>query len=205
MNEKKLSEGFFRLSNVYEDRFQNLTASAVESGFFGHSLEFGVWKGASLNHLASYYPSNTFWGFDSFCGLPEPWFRSFDKSRMNRKGDFALDTLPEMTHGIRLVVGTFEEVLPVWLTQNDGDVSFIHIDSDLYHSSKTVLRHLNRRIVPGTVIAFDELRDWNEQGVYERWKEGEWKALVEWMAEFDRVVEPLSRTNWIEGTIRVLK
>ena len=205
MNEIKLSESFLCLSDIYEDRFQNLTASAAASDFFGHSIEFGVWKGVSLNHLASRYPSNIFWGFDSFCGLPEPWYRSFDKLRMNRKGDFALDTIPEMAHGVKIVVGRFEEALPVWMAQNSGEVSFIHIDSDLYASSRIILKHLNSRIVPGTVIVFDELRDWNEQGVYERWKEGEWKALVEWIAEFDRIVEPLSRTNWIEGTIRVLK
>ena len=205
MSRSKLSEGFFCLTDVYEDRFQNLVSSAAKSEFFGHSIEFGVWKGASINHLALSYPSTVFWGFDSFRGLPEPWYRSFDKSRMNKQGDFALDGIPKVVSGVKIVIGDFEESLPAWMKQNAGEVSFIHIDSDLYSSSKSILKHLNRRIVPGTVVVFDELRDWKEQGVYERWKEGEWKALVEWIAEFDRVVEPLSRTNWIEGTIKVLK
>ena len=204
MTEKKLSEGFFCRSKIYDDRYENLTISAAQSGFEGHSMEFGVWKGASISHLASYYPSRKFWGFDSFSGLPEPWVRSFDCSRMNKKGDFGLDAIPELPSSIHLVIGPFDETLPVWLAQNEGSVAFVHIDSDLYSSSQTILKTLNKRIVPGTVIVFDELRDWNNQGVYERWKEGEWKALIEWIDGCDRVVEPLSRTNWVEGTIRVL-
>ena len=67
----------------------------------------------------------------------------------------------------------------------------------------TVLDTLNKQIKPGTVIALDEFCDWNEQGAYERWREGEALALVDWCSEHGRKVRPLARTNWIEGSVVV--
>ena len=81
----------------------------------------------------------------------------------------------------------------------------MHIDSDLYSSCKTILESLNAKIVPGTVIVLDELCDWLDQGVYERWKEGEWAALSEWLHNYGREVQVLSRTDWIEGAVVVTR
>lgn len=204
MTECLLADGFKSVP-VHEDRLRNLQFSLQASGFFGYSMEFGVWTGTSLTFIASKFPDKPFLGFDSFRGLPTPWYRSFDRAKMNHKGDFSLATPPPMPKNVNLVVGRFDETLPLWLQRNEGPVSFIHIDSDLYASAKTVLTHLNDRIEAGTVVVFDELRDWNEQGAYERWGEGEWRALIEWILEADRIIEPLFRTDWIEGTVRVLK
>jgi len=35
--------------------------------------EFGVWKGQSINYFSERLPGATFYGFDSFLGLPEGW------------------------------------------------------------------------------------------------------------------------------------
>jgi len=36
-------------------------------------MDFGVYKGASINWLAGLKPDVTFFGLDSFDGLPEAW------------------------------------------------------------------------------------------------------------------------------------
>ena len=39
----------------------------------GLHLEFGVYKGNSINHFAEASPDVTWYGFNSFEGLPEAW------------------------------------------------------------------------------------------------------------------------------------
>ena len=42
----------------------------IEDGLF---LEFGVYKGQSINILSKLKPNKIFHGFDTFTGLPEEW------------------------------------------------------------------------------------------------------------------------------------
>jgi hypothetical protein len=63
--------------------------------------------------------------------------------------------------------------LPTFLEQHPGNVRFINIDCDIYSSTKTVLDCLAPRIVPGSVLVFDEYIG-NEQ-----WREDEYKAFQE--------------------------
>lgn len=194
-----------KFSKIFDCRIENLLYSARFSRFFGHSLEFGVWKGKTLNALAKEFPKENFFGFDSFKGLPEEWIRSFDCTRRSKKGDFKLDLLPDFLENISIEVGYFTESVPLWRSRVEGEISLMHIDSDLYSSAIFVLNELNDRIVPGTVIVFDEFRDWNDQGVYDRWREGEAEALKKWCIDKKREFHLLSRTNWIEGSIVVTK
>ena len=52
----------------------------------------------------------------------------------------------------------------------------MHMDADLYSSTKTVFDILGDRVVPGTVIVFDEFFN------YPGWREGEYKAFQEFVA-----------------------
>jgi hypothetical protein len=111
-------------------------------------LEFGVWQGMWINRIAS-WTDRQIYGFDSFAGLPEPW--SFRQT-----GYFALDTLPEVRKNVTLVKGWFDESLPVFLREHPEPVAFIHMDCDLYSSTRTVLELLKDRLVPGTTIVLDD-------------------------------------------------
>jgi len=56
-------------------------------------------------------------------------------------------------------------------------VRFINVDCDIYSSTKTVLEQLAPRIVPGSVIVFDEYVG------NEYWRDDEYKAFQEAVAQ----------------------
>jgi hypothetical protein len=142
----------------------------------GVYLELGVCTGKTINFIAALNPHHTIYGFDSFEGLPEDWVRS-DKTF--KKGTFAFKKgvyLPPVLHNVRLYKG-FKDVLPKFKADAlvNRPIAFMHIDSDIYSSAKTVFDSLGDNIVPGTVILFDELYN------YPGSEQHEWKALKEFL------------------------
>ena len=93
------------------------------------------------------------------------------------KGLFAVEKLPPVPANAELVVGWFDRTLPDFLDRHPEPVSFLHIDCDLYSSTQTILTQLKERIVPGTVIVFDEY--WN----YPDWRRHEYLAFKEFVAQ----------------------
>ena len=140
----------------------------------GLILEFGVFKGSSISLIANNLNKNTIYGFDSFEGLPETWRPGFEK------GAFSLHTLPNVPENVSLIKGMFNETLPDFLKEHQEYVSFIHIDCDIYSSTKYVLFGLKDRITRGTVIVFDEFYN------YLGWKYGEYKAFFEFINEIKK-------------------
>jgi hypothetical protein len=65
--------------------------------------------------------------------------------------------------------------LPEFLRESSDKTAFIHIDCDIYSSTKTIFDNLVKHIVPGTIIIFDEYF-----GYYE-WKQNEFKAFQEFV------------------------
>jgi hypothetical protein len=130
--------------------------------------EFGVFMGETINHIATLTDRPVF-GFDSFEGLPERW-----RDGANQ-GVFAIPELPKVRKNVTLIKGWFNETLPVFLKQHPAPIGFLHIDSDLYSSAKTILELLEPRLKPGAVIVFDEYFN------YPEWQEGEYKAFMEYL------------------------
>ena len=178
-----------------------LSYAFQQSKHKGHILEFGVYKGDSINFLAKLSDGHVT-GFDSFEGLPEDWKRS-DNS-VYKKGHFHLKgTFPPVEENVTLVKGFFEDSLKLWMAmQATKTASFIHIDCDLYGGCLYVLETLNDWIVPGTIIVFDELANFGN-GVYKDWKDGEWRALNEWEETYKRTLKPIGRTNTYQAAIQV--
>jgi len=152
----------------FVDRFALLDHSlgSVDPRLDGHYCEFGVHTGISINHIAAGL-SHTIHGFDSFEGLPETWRTGYEA------GAFKMSGLPEVRENVELHEGWFHESLPVWAEANPGPMAFMHVDSDLYSSAKTILDVLRDRIVPGTVIQFDDYFN------YSGWQQGEHRAFKE--------------------------
>lgn len=137
----------------------------------GLVLEFGVRFGNSIRQIAS-LARQQIHGFDSFEGLPEVWHHE-PKGSYTTKGE-----IPKVPANVNLHVGWFEDTLPAFLAKLSGTVRFINIDCDIYSSTKTVLDLLAPRMVPGSVIVFDEYIG------NEHWREDEFKAFQEAVANF---------------------
>jgi len=141
-------------------------AAANEHGLV---LEFGVRFGRSIRQIASLVDGPVH-GFDSFEGLPEAWHHEPQGSYSTR------GVLPQVPPQVSLHAGWFEHTLPNFLQQQPGPARFINIDCDLYSSTRTVLDLLAERIVPGTVIVFDEYIG------NAHWRDDEFKAFQEAVA-----------------------
>jgi hypothetical protein len=157
---------------VYTPR--NVLDIALNSALpHGHVLEFGVFKGGTIRYIAAKDPNRSVHGFDSFEGLPEAW-----TGNTLGKGTFALgDNLPKVPRNVALHRGWFNETLPKWLTSNPGEIAFVHIDCDVYSSTKTIFDLIAPRLVAGSIIVFDEYFG------YPNWKNHEFKAFQEFVQE----------------------
>jgi hypothetical protein len=172
LDSARLIEERFPSAPAYSTRTALLRASldAVETD--GLFCEFGVASGATTNAMAEHRPAVVFHGFDSFEGLPEDWRTGF------AKGAFAMNGLPLVRSNVRLYKGWFDQTLPAFLNANPGPVAFLHMDADLYSSTKTVFDALGDRLRPGTVIQFDEYFN------YPGWRRGEFQAFEELVEEY---------------------
>lgn len=155
----------------FENQRELIEYSLRETKVDGHYLEFGVFTGGTIRFMAKRVGSRMIHGFDSFEGLPESWSGfSLGQETFSLKGK-----LPKVPANVRLHRGWFDQSLPPWLTENPGPVAFIHIDCDLYSSTKTIFELLGNRMVPGTIILFDEYFN------YPNWEQHEYKALQEFV------------------------
>jgi hypothetical protein len=110
-----------------------------------------------------------------------------------------------LEENVKLVKGWFNEVLPNWITENAGPIKFLHMDADIYSSTKEVLTMLNSQIVPNTIIVFDEMYSWKNPEKYKFWDRGEYKALKEWMSENNREFAPLFRNQYMQCSIKITR
>ncbi len=133
--------------------------------------EFGVASGATVNHIARGLPGRTVYGFDSFEGLPEDWRDGYPKGAFRRRA------LPRVEGNVELVKGRFDQTLAPFLQDRRGSAAFLHVDCDLYSSTKTVFEAFAGRLGPGAVLVFDEYFN------YPGWERGEHLALVEFLDE----------------------
>ena len=109
----------------------------------GIALEFGVGRGESTRLIAEHMPVL---GFDSFQGLPEDWRDGFPA------GSFACEP-PEVPNA-EIVVGLFDDTLPTF--SGWGHIGLVHVDCDLYSSTKAVFDHVGPELKSGCFIVFDE-------------------------------------------------
>jgi len=158
-------------ANNLVGRAELLAFAVDQCGIPGLVMEFGVYRGASLAEIAR-RAGQTVHGFDSFEGLPKDW------TYYQKRGRFGLGgVLPDLDGAdAQLHKGWFEQTLPPFLLDHPGPARFVHIDCDLYSSTRTVLDLLAPRIVPGTVVLFDEYLN------YPGWEQHEFRAFQEFVA-----------------------
>jgi hypothetical protein len=147
-----------------------------------HVLEFGVWQVTTLRLIRDTLDSKyDVFGFDSFQGLPEDW-----PDTPCAKGHFSTQGLEPYIPGAVIFPGWFKDTLPQYVFQG-RPIALLHLDCDLYSSTKEVMTALNQFIMPDTIIVCDEwiyTKNDGSHGV-----DQEQKAVWEWSQEFDRAFE----------------
>ena len=136
----------------------------------GLTLECGVYFGRSLSIIAARTAAAVH-GFDSFQGLPEAWNANEGAGAYSTAG-----RLPAVAANVTLHTGWFEDTLPPFFAASAGPIRLLHIDCDLYSSTRTVLAAAEPRLVPGSVIVFDDLLG------YPGYEQHELRAFEEFVA-----------------------
>jgi O-methyltransferase len=159
------------------------------NGISGDYFEFGLFRGRTFLHarrMSKLYGMKNMhlWGFDSFQGLPQT---KPSEDEIWSTGQFACSDVELKAilsaNGVRdteftLVPGFYDQSL------NDAQhaamagrtAAIIYIDCDLYESTVQVLRFIERYLVNGTVVCFDDF--WCYAG---RPDQGEQRALREFL------------------------
>jgi predicted O-methyltransferase YrrM len=139
-------------------------------------LEFGVFKGYSINYLARRTDGRVF-GFDSFHGLQEDW-----RGVGHTRGTFDLaGHLPRVRSNVSLVAGWFGDTLPRFLAANPAPLSLLHLDCDTYEATTQVLGLIVERLTPKTVIIMDDYHGfWG-------YRDGQFRAWAEFVAAYGLV------------------
>jgi predicted O-methyltransferase YrrM len=149
----------------------------------GLALEFGVASGTTLAIIADAVARDRLVvGFDVFTGLPEAWRTGFPA------GEFA-QAPPSDIPGATVVTGLFEDTLPALLAETDEPIAFMHLDADLYSSTKTVLDLTGERLAPDAVLVLDEFFN------YPGWQRHEFRAFNEFIARTGRTFDYLAYTG----------
>lgn len=151
-------------------------AKMVTDGF---ALEFGVGAGTSTRLLAEHM---SVVGFDSFQGLPEDWREGYPKGSFSSDFEEVVDTMPE---NVLLCPGLFVDTLVDWSRHPETwkPVGLVHIDCDLYSSTKTVLDNFGDKIqADKPAIVFDEWFGYPDADQFEQraWREFTYGRDISW-------------------------
>jgi hypothetical protein len=135
----------------WNNRLDHLSSALKAAPPQGLVLEFGVYRGESLLHLAALC-DRPVWGFDSFSGFDNASSWDFDTSvRVRAELPEELKSYPY------LVPGFFSDTLTPFLNRHVGEgCSFVHYDAGHYDAAKYCLENLRPIFSPGCVVVFDE-------------------------------------------------
>tara|TARA_A100001015_G_C14849674_1_gene655936 strand:- start:199 stop:912 length:714 start_codon:yes stop_codon:yes gene_type:complete len=159
----------YKFLTYWNDHFNHLSKNNVE----GDIIECGVGDGRSLSFILFnliYLQKNfnrRYVGFDSFEGFPEP--SNEDKSPRNpKKGDwnytnedFVISNLNHLGFGhnhyekIKFIKGFYEKTFQQE-KNNVTKISLLHLDCDLYSSTKISLETWFDKVEKNGLIVFDE-------------------------------------------------
>jgi len=152
-------------------RQQAVERCTIADGFVA---EYGVNKGESFTQLCELFKDQSVYGFDAFLGLPgQIW-----EGNMIHKGAFDHGgNIPFAVPNNGVIVnGWFNKTLPGF-DYKKTVAKYIHIDCDVYSSTKEILNTMSGKIVTGTIVVFDDYFN------HQNWRQGEHRAWQEFVAE----------------------
>jgi len=167
----------------------------IEMG--GLVTEFGVGSGRSIRLTQELLPLDVpIHGFDTFTGLPQAWGNE-------PVGAYSTGgVVPNLEGGkVYFHKGLFKETIKPFL-EEAGDESFLayaNVDCDLYSSTLDILENFHGRVVPGTVLVFDEYIG------HPSWRQDEFRAWRECCNRFGWKYEYLAFSlSTKQAVVRVL-
>jgi predicted O-methyltransferase YrrM len=123
----------------------------------GAGAEVGVYKGGSLIGIAKVLQDKIVYGIDTFTGMPKS--RTYE---YHKEGDFKDVSFLELKKffeercpNVTLLKGNFpeEDVLQRIL---ETDFCFVHVDVDIYDSTKACLDYFVPKLVPQGILVVDD-------------------------------------------------
>lgn len=179
-------DDFYNKKVVHKDRlklYEFLTEEKKLNDKEITYLEFGVGRGNSMTWWVqkNLNPNSTFWGFDTFEGLPEK-YGTYEVGTFSLKGRF-----PAIKDDrIIFVKGLFQSTLLNTISKIDFNKSLIlHLDSDLYSSTIFPLAILYPYLKKGDIIIFDEFAV----------PYHEFKAFDDFIKSFHIILKPIGAIN----------
>lgn len=159
---------FERLSTL-----RRLVERIIAEGVPGSLVECGSWRGGSgalIGAVARRDESRHVWLLDSWEGFPAST-SDLDVASNGFVGtagacaapredaERVLGLLHQRPEAVDLVQGWFEDSIPQ-VKERMGKIALLHLDGDLYQSTKTCLEELYPAVVPGGFVVIDDYGDW---------------------------------------------
>lgn len=164
----------------YKKKMREAVVSLVTGS--GDWAEFGVGPGRSTKQILRQLPKQSkLYGFDTWKGLPQDFAGVIPKGGFSTGGKIP-QFLREDSRFVP-VVGKFHRTIPDWASKQKRPLAFVHIDCDLYLSTKCVLKNIQQLINGSTIVLFDELAG------HPGYLQNEYRAFVEFLDESGREFE----------------
>lgn len=153
--------------------------------------EFGVGMGTTARHLLGMLPEDGKLSlFDGFKGIPDPWRLGDTQWHPAGTWKFPRRTCADLfrSPATEVIDGWYNATLPGHVFEKQ--LGLVHIDCDVYSSTRDVLMNMDPFIGIGTVLIFDELYG------YQYYEDHEYKALCEWREATGKRVEWHGRSRF---------
>lgn len=174
VNERDTLEYLFSLKALTQE--ENLKKAIESVSLDGDWAEFGVSAGGTAGVILGLMPSGVcLFLFDSFLGLPEDWICNGQLFGGHHKGSYTARIPIHVDERVKVIAGLFHNTVSGFARLHQKPLAFIHIDCDLYSSSRDVMDGIGGLIIPGTIVVFDDYHSYAGKG----WKEHGYKAFQE--------------------------
>lgn len=175
--------------HIFNDKrksdFRKVFSHIKMNNIKGDYFEFGVYRGKSFVMAMKIAESKSmqmmdFYAFDSFEGLPndegEVFFKSEFKNPLLKFNTLIVKAGCDIKK-VNIIPGFYNESLKKTLPNIKG-AAIVHIDCDLYESTKDVLDFIGPFLIEGSIIIFDDWYSFSNRLDAESF--GEKKAFNEW-------------------------
>lgn len=158
-------------------------------------IEFGVYRGRSINFFSSHLPKAKIYGFDSFEGLSTDW----SGTGMRAGSMSTAGVMPKVGKNVTLIRGHIETTLPYFLESNPNlSFDLVHLDLDIYTATYFALIQIYDNLKIGSIVIFDQYFG------YPGWEKHEFLAWRKLASSHEIKYEYVAYTN-AQVAIRILE